>query len=105
MVRRHTTRARARVRTHVCTGDEELDDEHNPNELNFSEFLEAIGALIFFKDPNPYVPLIKKIDNFMQRYVALCVRRLPSGKPKSDASTIESGRRVSVSRKAVAGET
>lgn len=83
-------------------GDEELDEEHNPNELNFSEFLEAIGALILFKDPNPYVPFIKKIDNFMQRHVALTVRRLPSKdgrKPDLGTGVIESGRRASATRR------
>ena len=35
------------------------------DEMTFSEFSEALAAIAVFKDPDPYLPLHQKLEQFM----------------------------------------
>ena len=40
-------------------------------ELSFPEMLEGLGALAVYKDPDPYLPMHQKLDNFLRN--SICV--------------------------------
>ena len=35
------------------------------DEMNFSEFCEALAAIAVYKDPDPYLPLHQKLESFI----------------------------------------
>lgn len=53
----------------------QVDDD--ASEMIFQEFSESIGALAQYADPNPYVPLAKRLDSFCR--VILIPNLLKSG--------------------------
>ena len=39
-------------------------------ELSFPELLEGLGALAVYKDPDPYLPMHQKLENFLKNSIA-----------------------------------
>ncbi len=60
-------------------GSKSLDPDASVDEIEliYPEFLEALVALATFKYPNPYLPLVQRLENFLTRdFVPILMRSI-----------------------------